>query len=152
MAKASGLWSKTIWNEPRLHARAVQNRQVFSNRPRRIETALGDHTYEDSKGKQYADDFLVFLVSSIPFVGLQLAGVVDKAGKAVGFTKADDSWSALNGIGYFLAGWTGIAKPYEFSPELNFEQYMRARKLMVDEFTQKERKKRAAFEAKAKGL
>ena len=113
---------------------------------------LGDHTYEDSKGKQYADDFLVFLVSSIPFVGLQLAGVVDKAGKAVGFTKADDSWSALNGIGYFLAGWTGIAKPYEFSPELNFEQYMRARKLMVDEFTQKERKERAAFEAKAKGL
>ena len=113
---------------------------------------LGDHTYEDSKGRQYADDLLVFLVSSIPFVGLQLAGVVDKAGKAVGFTKADDSWSALNGIGYFVAGWTGIAKPYEFSPELNFDQYMRARKLMVDEFTQKERKERAAFEAEAKGL
>ena len=113
---------------------------------------LGDHVYEDSKGRHYGEKFLATLLGSTPFVGLQLAGILDKRERAIGFTQADPNWDFRHGFGYFLLGWSGVAKPYEFDPLKNLDQKLKAFELLMREETERERRERAAEQMRLEGF
>ena len=113
---------------------------------------LDDHIVEDGNGRKYTDKFLATLLAATPFFGLQLSGMASKAEKAIGFTAADPDWGFWDGFKYFMLGWSGVAKPYEFDPLTNFDQKLKAFKTLVDEYTEKERKEAAAFETRVEGF
>ena len=84
---------------------------------------------QDERGRYNANPILLKLWKETPFFGLQLMGVIDKSQRALNFASAkfpEDSWlEFLYGFAYFTGAWTGIAKPYEFAVDRNFDQWIR---------------------------
>ena len=79
---------------------------------------------ESPRGLSTANRLMLMLWREFPFFGLQLGPVIDKSIKARGFSGADPDMTSFDGLLYFLAGWSGIAKPYEFSIERNYDYLM----------------------------
>ena len=79
---------------------------------------------ESPRGLSTANRIMLMLWREFPFFGLQLGPVIDKSIKARGFSGADPDMTSFDGLLYFLAGWSGIAKPYEFSIERNYDYLM----------------------------
>ena len=80
---------------------------------------------EDKQGRATANPVALMLLREMPFIGLQVGPMLNKAIKARGFTKADPEWGMWHGLAYYWAAWFGVARPYEYGLEKNASQVTR---------------------------